>query len=60
MKKNTILTVAGTVISVASLALAGMKLYKEYKSMNSSKAIDGKLDNRLEESFPASDATAVY
>lgn len=63
MRRNKALTVMGTIISVASLTLAGLKLYKEYKHflIDKKKALDNKkLDERLEESFPASDATAVY
>lgn len=63
MKRNTILTVAGTLISVASLALAGVRLYRQYKALDcdsDAKAKQNKLDDRLDDTFPASDATAVY
>lgn len=62
-QRNRILTAVGTLISVASLAVAGVKLYREIKNIKCAKANrleSGKLDDRLEESFPASDATAVY
>ncbi len=62
-RSSKILTVFGTLISVASLAVAGVKLYREYKGLKCKKANrleSKKLDERLEESFPASDATAVY